>query len=188
MTDLLGETDRLVLRRPRLEDEAEYLAVLERSAAFHAPWSPLPPTDIEPYGSEAFARVFKSDDGHQCVRGFVFAKDDGRLVGNVNASGIIRGVFHNAFIGYWLAEGETGQGYMSEALGLMLGYVFRPLEAGGLGLHRVEANIMPHNAASKALVDRLGFRREGYSPGYLKIAGKWQDHERYALLAEEWAG
>ena len=70
---------------------------------------------------------------------------------------------------------------MGEALQLMLREVFR-----GLDLHRVEANVMPHNTASIALVERAGFRKEGYSPRYLKIAGRWSDHERWALLREEW--
>lgn len=186
MTDIIGESERLVLRRVRLADQAEYCAVLARSAAFHAPWSPLPPEGSDPFGAEAFTKVFKSDDGLSCVRGLVFAKADGRLVGNVNANAIVRGAFQNAFIGYWLAEGETGRGFMTEAIGVMLDHAFRATERGGLGLHRVEANIMPHNLASKAVVERLGFRREGYSPAYLKIAGRWQDHERFALVVDDW--
>ncbi len=58
---------------------------------------------------------------------------------------------------------------------------------GPIGLHRVEANVQPDNARSIALVERLGFRREGYSPKYLKIGGRWRDHVRYALLADEFA-
>jgi [ribosomal protein S5]-alanine N-acetyltransferase len=188
MTDVLGESDRLVLRRLRLEDEAEYLDMRRRSEAFLAPWSPAPPVNADPYSSQSFVEVYKSDDGLNRVCGLLVAQDDGRLVGVINANSIVRGVFQNAFLGYWLAAGETGQGYMGEGLALMLDFVLRAESAGGLGLHRVEANIMPHNAASKAVVQRLGFRLEGLSPGYLKIAGSWQTHERWALLAEEWSG
>jgi [ribosomal protein S5]-alanine N-acetyltransferase len=70
---------------------------------------------------------------------------------------------------------------MTEALPLALRHAFQTLE-----LHRVEANIMPTNRSSLALVTRANFRREGYSPRYLKIAGRWRDHERWALLAEDW--
>jgi [ribosomal protein S5]-alanine N-acetyltransferase len=70
---------------------------------------------------------------------------------------------------------------MTEALSLAIGQAF-----GDLGLHRLEANIQPGNAASLALARRLGFRREGFSPRYLCIAGRWRDHERWALLSDEW--
>jgi len=190
LADLIGEDERLVLRRMRREDQAEYLAVLERSAAFHAPWSPLPPADSDPFGPEAFARAFKADDGVHGVRGLLLVRDADalRLVGCVTLSAIVRGAFQSAFLGYWLAEGETGRGYMTDGIALLLDHAFRASDEGGLGLHRVEANVMPHNQASLAVVRRLGFRREGYSPRYLKIAGRWQDHERHALLSDEWVG
>lgn len=188
MTDVLGESDRLVLRRLRLEDEAEFLDMRRRSEAFHAPWAPALPVNQDPYSSQSFVDVYKSDDGLNRVCGLLVDQATERMVGVVNANSIVRGVFQNAFLGYWLAAGETGRGYMSEGLGLMLDFAFGAETAGGLGLHRVEANIMPHNSASKAVVQRLGFRLEGLSPGYLKIAGAWQTHERWALLAEEWSG
>jgi ribosomal-protein-alanine N-acetyltransferase len=70
---------------------------------------------------------------------------------------------------------------MSEALQLMLKYAFKKLK-----LHRLEANIQPGNAASIALVKRAGFVREGYSQRYLKVSGRWRDHERWAIIAEDW--
>ena len=75
---------------------------------------------------------------------------------------------------------------MGKAVRLVVDRAFADDEEGGLGLHRVEANIQPGNEASKRLVRRLGFRLEGYSPRYLRIAGEWRDHERYAITAEEW--
>ncbi len=107
------------------------------------------------------------------------------LVGALNFNEIVRGVFQSAYLGYWLGATFTGQGLMREALGLAIATAFRPIAAGGLGLHRLEANIMPHNSASIAVVRALGFKKEGLSPRYLKIAGEWQDHERWALLADE---
>lgn len=90
-------------------------------------------------------------------------------------------MFQSGYLAYYIGASHAGQGYMTEALQLMLRTAFRTLR-----LHRVEANIQPGNRASIALVERAGFRREGYSRRYLKIARRWRDHERWALLAEEW--
>ena len=74
-----------------------------------------------------------------------------------------------------------GPEYMTEALDLLLSYAFETLR-----LHRIEANIQPENAQSKSLVVRIGFRLEGFSPQYLKVAGRWKDHERWAIRREDW--
>ena len=83
--------------------------------------------------------------------------------------------------GYWIGAPYARQGYMREGLGLALGHAFKTLR-----LHRLEANIQPANTASKRLVESLGFRLEGFSPRYLKIGGRWRDHERWAILSEDW--
>jgi [ribosomal protein S5]-alanine N-acetyltransferase len=102
-------------------------------------------------------------------------------MGAVNVNEIVRGPAQSAFLGYWIGAPYARQGYMTEALRLALRHAYTTL-----GLHRVEANIMPINRASIALVKRAGFRREGYSARYLKIAGRWSDHERWALTIEDW--
>lgn len=107
--------------------------------------------------------------------------EDGILVGSVEISRIARGNFQSAYLGYAIAEEHRGRGYMSEALQLALRHAFRSLR-----LHRVEANVEPGNEASLALVRRAGFTREGFSRRYLKLGGRWRDHERWALLAENW--
>jgi len=94
-------------------------------------------------------------------------------------SEIVRGAFRSAYLGYYAFAPHDGHGLMAEGLALVIRDAFRRLR-----LHRVEANIQPGNKASLRLVRRLGFRREGYSPRYLKIAGRWRDHERWALLAD----
>ena len=106
---------------------------------------------------------------------------DGRILGYIAANEIVRGASQCGFLGYWIGAAYARQGYMTEALELMLRHAF-----GALGLHRVEANIIPHNRPSIRLVARAGFRKEGLSTRYLEIAGRWQDHERWALLREEW--
>ena len=86
-----------------------------------------------------------------------------------------------AFLGYAGVPGMQGQGYMREAMALVLDRAF-----GELGLHRIEANVQPGNEASLALVRGAGFEREGFSPRYLKIGGRWRDHERWAIRDEIW--
>lgn len=111
----------------------------------------------------------------------VCRSDDAAIVGCVNLSEIVRGPFQSAYMGYQVFAPFAGQGYMTAALPLALRHVF-----GRLKLHRVEANIQPANVASISLVRRAGFEREGYSPRYLKIGGRWRDHERWAMTRERY--
>ncbi len=108
-------------------------------------------------------------------------KEDDAIVGSINLSQIFHGGFKNAYLGYQIGEPFAGRGYMSEAIGLVLRYAFNEMK-----LHRLEANIQPGNAPSIALVKRAGFTKEGYSRRYLKIGGRWRDHERWAIVAEDW--
>lgn len=106
---------------------------------------------------------------------------DGVLVGAVEISRIARGNFQSGYLGYSILPAYRRRGYMTEALQLVLRHAFRTLR-----LHRIEANVEPGNEASLALVRSAGFIREGFSRRYLKIGGRWRDHERWALLAEDW--
>src|SRR4051794_36259046 len=138
-----------------------------------------PPPPQDPAGfRELLARDRREDTEAFLVR----RTDNDALIGVFVLSQIFRKGFQNAYLGYYGSGENAGQGYMTEGLELVLEEAFGPL-----GLHRVEANIQPDNRASLALVERAGFRREGFSPRYLKIGGRWRDHVRYALLAEEWA-
>jgi ribosomal-protein-alanine N-acetyltransferase len=165
---------RVVLTTPTLEDEAEFLAANEASRAYHRPYSynPLTPEDY---------RAYLSSLGERKVGYFARVRGDGGLAGWINLSEIIRGNLCSAFVGYCGYAAYAGQGYMTEALSLVLREAFVTEK-----LHRVEANIQPANAPSIALAKRCGFRLEGFSPRYLKIGGRWRDHERYAVLAEAW--
>lgn len=108
-------------------------------------------------------------------------RQDDALVGVFNFSAIVRGAFQSAYLGYYGFADHAGRGYMSEglALGLRVGF-------STLRLHRIEVNVQPANKPSIALVRRGGFTREGFSRRYIKIGGRWRDHERWALLAEDW--
>jgi len=112
-------------------------------------------------------------------RGFLVCErgTDG-LVGVINLSNVVLGLFRSAYLGYYAFSGFERRGLMREGLNAVVQYAFRSMK-----LHRLEANIQPDNAASIALVRSCGFSKEGYSPRYLKIGGRWRDHERWAILA-----
>jgi ribosomal-protein-alanine N-acetyltransferase len=111
----------------------------------------------------------------------VCLREDDAIVGYFALSQIFRGNFQSAYLGYEGSAPYGGRGLMSEGMELMLRRAFRDQR-----LHRVEANIQPGNTRSRALAERAGFHREGFSPRYLKIAGRWRDHERWAITVEDW--
>jgi len=102
------------------------------------------------------------------------------LCGYVRLTNIVRGAFHNAYIAYMLDEGHNGRGLMTESVKLALSAAF-----GRIGLHRVQAAIMPHNGPSIRVAEKAGFQREGYARRYLKLNGKWEDHYLYAALSDD---
>ena len=167
---------RVYLRSPRASDEDEFLRLVHASRSLHRPWVYPPETPRE---FAAFVLRSRSPSD-RCL--LVRRHEDDALVGVYTVSQIARGFFQNAYLGYYGSATHAGQGYMAEGLELVLAEAFGPL-----GLHRVEANIQPGNERSKRLAQRAGFTYEGFSPRYLKIGGRWRDHERFAILAEEWA-
>lgn len=175
----LREGARVLIRSPRAADRREYCAIRRDSHDFLIPWEPVPARPVTE--EERFDQLLHSNRSEDLERVFVCARDDGRILGNINISNIVRGCFQSAVLGYWCRQDAAGQGFMSEGLRLVAEFAFEDL-----GLHRLEANIQPSNAPSIALVRRVGFQQEGYSPRYLKIAGEWRDHERWTLLAEDW--
>lgn len=165
---------RVLVRAPVPEDEAEFTALVRASRRFHAGWISAADTP------EKFAAYVRRNEAPEFEAFLICRKEDGAIVGSANLSQIFMGPFQSAYMGYWAGAPYAGQGYMTEGVGLVLTHAFRVL-----GLHRVEANLQPTNEASRALVQRLGFRMEGYSPRYLKVAGRWRDHERWAILRED---
>src|SRR5512145_114052 len=165
----------VIIRRPRLADSDEYLALNRRSRRFHA-GIVSPPCD-----RAAFRRILRRIESPDYRYWLIVRRADRAIVGAIELSQIVRGKFRSAYLGYHIGVPFARRGYMQSALTSVLAQVF-----GSLRLHRVEANIQPGNRASIRLVKQLGFRREGYSRRYLKIGGRWRDHERWALLQEDW--
>ena len=168
---------RVVIRSVQASDAAELIAANLASIDLHEPW-------VSPCRDHAsFLGYLARCDGERSMGFIARERESGRIVGVVNLSEIVRGFFQSAYMGYYGMAGMNGRGLMGEAVRLVVTHAFRDL-----GLHRVEANIQPANEPSRALVRRLGFRQEGFSPRYLRINGEWRDHERWAVLAEEWRG
>jgi len=182
MSDHTVETGSLVyLRYPQAKDHDAFIRLRRSNRDYLQPWEPRSPRGFDAFGEDQFRWIRKICHTPEQERLFIFSLATDRLVGQISLGAIVRGPFLNAFVGYWLGKEHTGNGYMTEALGLMMHHAFVTL-----GLHRLEANIQPHNEPSKAAARRAGFRLEGYSPRYLKIDNVWADHERWAITVEDW--
>jgi ribosomal-protein-alanine N-acetyltransferase len=164
---------RVILRPPAPADEDRFLAAMRASKRAHRPWL-YPPQD-----SEAYHAYLARLDGERKFGYLACRSSDDEIVGWLNVSEIVRGALQSAFLGYGGVTAHAGQGYMTEAVRLVVREAF-----GTLGLHRLEANIQPGNIASIALARRCGFEQEGFSPRYLKVGGRWRDHERWAIRAD----
>jgi len=155
----------------------EFLRAVRRSRALHRGLV-TPPDDAEKFRQFVQGLRARNRDGFLVLP----AEGDG-IAGVVNISEIVRGSFQSAYLGYYAFVPYAGRGLMRQGLARVIDYCFRELR-----LHRLEANVQPENERSVRLVRGLGFRLEGMSPRYLKICGRWRDHQRFAILAEEWRG
>jgi [ribosomal protein S5]-alanine N-acetyltransferase len=166
---------RVLLRTPQAEDRDEFIAAMVASAPFHRPWL-VGVTN----GAEYDALLDRVRD-ERFDPNFLCRIEDGAIVGFFNLGQIVRGPLQSAYLGYGAVAEYAGHGYMREGIELLLARAFTQL-----GLHRVEANIQPANERSLALARGAGFIREGFSERYLKVAGRWRDHERWAIRVEQW--
>jgi [ribosomal protein S5]-alanine N-acetyltransferase len=163
---------RIHIRPPHRADEREFLAACRASRKLHAPW-------IRAARSPAEFRAWLARMKAPAHAAFLVCRNDtGEIVGVINVSNIVMGLFRSAYLGYYAFGGHERQGFMREGMKAVVRHAF-----GKLKLHRLEANIQPGNAPSIALARSCGFAKEGYSPRYLKIGGRWRDHERWAIIA-----
>jgi ribosomal-protein-alanine N-acetyltransferase len=165
----------VVIRPLTPGDRAEFIAGMRASRRLHGRWLSPPTT------SDAFSQWLLRTRDESFVSILACRREDGAIVGYFNISQIIRGYLQSAFLGYGAVAAHSGRGYMTEGLELVLEQAFTEL-----ALHRLEANIQPGNEPSIALVRRCGFVKEGFSERYLKINGRWRDHERWAIRSEQW--
>ncbi|MCM3925397.1 GNAT family N-acetyltransferase [Frankia sp. AiPs1] len=181
--------ESVTVRPLRLRDASAWVEVRLRNADWLAPWEATPPGLImvrETWAQRQTVSVYRqmlhrlrqqARIGMALPFGIVF---HGRLVGQVTVSTIVRGAFNSAQVGYWVDSGFAGRGITPTALALVVDHCFGPV-----GLHRVEANVRPENAASQRVLAKLGFRREGLHRRYLAIDGHYRDHLGFALTTED---
>jgi len=185
INNLRLESDRLILR---VLDESYSEKILDffiRNSDFLNKWEPI--KDEEFYTVEFQEQRLINDlklmNEDRSLRLWMFKKDDkefNNIIGSVALNEIVRGCFHSCFLGYRIDEQNANNGYMTEAVKRLKEYAFNDLK-----LHRIEANIMPHNIASLKVVEKNGFVNEGLSKKYLKINGRWEDHIHMVILNED---
>ena len=162
----------IYLRHPALGDQREFLASVRSSRSLHHPWTSAPSTPAQYRG---YVERMAQPGNHAFL---ICKRDTGDIVGVINITNTILGLFRSGYLGYYVFAHHERKGLMRAGLQAVVRHAFKLLK-----LHRLEANIQPGNAASIALVKSCGFSLEGCSPRYLKIGGRWRDHERWAILA-----
>jgi [ribosomal protein S5]-alanine N-acetyltransferase len=166
-------------------DFDQWREVRRRNVDWLTRWEPRPAegspndtVDRNAFGARCGAR----EREWQLGTGFGFGIFvQGRFGGEINLSGVQRGPFQNAYVGYWIDEALAGNGYVPESLVVVARFAFEDIN-----LHRLQVAIIPRNKASRRVVEKLGLRDEGVALRYLAINGVWEDHIRYAITAEEW--
>jgi len=182
VTVRIGE--RVYLRSPVDGDRDEFVALRRASREHLEQWEPIPPSGLDLYSPEAFDRELASSNTEREQKWLVCMRDTGAIAGRIALGNIERGPFQNGRFGYWIGAEYAGQGLMSEALSLAVAHAFASADDGGLGLHRVCANVVPRNVASQRVLEKVGFAKEGLSEKYLQIQGVWEDHERWGLTVD----
>ncbi|MCH8808622.1 MAG: GNAT family N-acetyltransferase [Proteobacteria bacterium] len=175
------ERNRVYLRFPVQRDWRNWAALRAESRDFLAPWEPTWAYDALTRG--AFRRrlkMYKAEMRQGVTYSFlILRRVDDVLLGGITLSNLRRGVAQSATLGYWIGSPHRNQGYMTDSLAAILEFAF-----SRIGLHRVEAACLPANEASRRLLLRSGFREEGYAREYLRISGRWQDHQLFAILRD----
>lgn len=174
--------ERVSLRMPTWRDYHEWMALRAESRAFLEPWEPRwAPDELD--RSAWRIRISRYQDEY--IQGtaaafFIYENSTRKLVGGITLGNIRYGVAQTGHIGYWIGERYAGQGFMVDALRLVVRHAFDTLR-----LHRIEAACIPDNARSVRVLEKAGFRREGLLRSYLRINSEWHDHYLYALIADD---
>jgi len=178
-------TERLILRPPEARDYIEWSKIRQDSAKFLEPWEPV--RDSEYMTRKAFQnrvvwarRMLKE---RRALNMLIYRREDNRLVGGITLDNMQGGVSKSCTVGYWIGQDFIRQGYMAEALSASVIHAFTVMD-----ISRIQAGCLPENAASRALLERSGFKYEGVAQSYLQIAGRWRNHVLYANLRSDRRG
>lgn len=176
-------TDTIYLRPLREQDAAELLELRLRNQDFLAPFEPIrPPSHLTLEGQQLqVAQAIQDFENGNGYAFGVFLSEKEEMIGRVALSNVVHGAWQNATLGYFMDKSCNGRGYTTSAVGLALQFAFTTAN-----LHRVQAAVMPRNLGSIRVLEKNGFRYEGLSLRYLQIYGKWEDHNMYAITAEDW--
>ena len=178
---LTGE--RVFLRPPKRRDALKWQKLRMSSKSFLVPWEPS--WDASSCTRRAYLRFFKNSNYlanmDRAYSFLIFKTVDKTLLGGINIGNVRRGVSQSASLGYWIGEKHSRNGYMKEALKLLIPSLFVDLR-----LNRIEAATLEENIASKNLLKKIGFKKEGVLRKYLKINGTWRDHILYGLLENDY--
>lgn len=174
--------DGIHLRPAMPADYASWSRLRAASQAFLEPWEPSWPEDD--LTQAAFRRRLRRQDEDisrdEAYAFLIFDQTSDQLLGGITLGGVRRGVSQTGTLGYWMGAPHAGKGRMTRAVSAIVDFAF-----SNLRLHRVEAACIPENAPSIAVLERNGFKREGYARGYLKINGAWRDHVLFGLLESD---
>jgi ribosomal-protein-alanine N-acetyltransferase len=174
--------EQVYIRGFQLSDTEALHELRLRNREFFRPFEPIRPDSAFtlPSVKEQLETAIADFQAGQAYSFGVLLRETDQLVGRVNLSNVVRGAWQNATIGYFLDQQHNGKGYMSEAVRLAVRFAFRHA-----GLHRVQGAVMPRNLGSIRVLEKAGFRLEGLALRYLQINGVWEDHNIYAITAEE---
>lgn len=174
---ILGDLQARLIASDDAPALAEYY---RRNREAHQPWTPIFPEEFftERFQREKIAQYMQRHDQGQEYR-FALVRAEA-IIGLINLNAVERGPFQNGRFGFSIDAGYESKGIMTSALRRIIEYAFSEL-----GLHRLEANILPHNQRSRRVLEKCGFAKYGFSPRYLQINGAWEDHENYMLLNEQ---
>lgn len=171
---IIAMGQNIQLQAPTKGHKELYRQFIKNNKSFHEPWVYIP--DDGRY----FDQYLKRLKTGKSLGFFIYTNQTNEFVGVINLNNIQLNPFSSASLGYYMDQNKCRNGYMSDAIRLVLSHAFYKI-----GLNRIEANIQPDNFASLAMVKKLGFKYEGFSPRYLQIGGEYRDHERWAHLCDQ---
>lgn len=185
LTDISLDTDRLVMKIIDTRFTGRILEFFDKNREFLEQWEPVRAVDFytPSYQRNMLKADMKEMMGGRTFRMWLFEVDDvkfQRVIGSVALNNIVMGALRSCHLGYRMDEKMAGKGYMTEAVDMLTNLAFSEM-----GIHRIEANIMPSNAASLRVVEKLNFKYEGISPNYLRINGRWEDHVHMVKLNKD---